>query len=194
MSDAVGGAQPLQCQLTEIFNQQGGGPLQPYLTLWLPGNRTGNSYDAAQSFYAQFWVLSGSQPLGKPLVFSATDTSTVPAGLAPLMTSKNIVVAGFANFGTQAPSGALFNFLMANGSGAMLTTLEAMNASMACGVYGPVFYGLVAIPGQGPNSGVEFMDYPAQLSYAGANNQWAGQFPFTLQPDATGGYIPVRSF
>ena len=185
-----------QCLLNESFYQQGqGGQVKPYCSLFLPGDSgNGVEYPGQQTNFMQFWVLLDQNPLNPPQQFASPDSSTVPAGLSQLMDSNHLLVAGFAGAGTQAPSGDLFNFMMANGSGPMLTALDQLNSNLACGVFAMAFYGMASIPGQGPASGIEFLDYPAYVTYAdGTQTSWQGALPFTLMPDGTGGYVPIAS-
>jgi hypothetical protein len=186
-----------QCMVASNFNQDSQGNTTSYYGLWTPGNGAmGNEYYGASSYYPQFWVLDGKNPMGgAPQYFASPDSSTIPAGLAPLMNGQNLLVAGFAGPTSYAPSGALYEFLMANGSGAILTTLEQLNASLACGVFGFAAYAIVSVSGQGPNSGVEFGVAPAPLNYAGTNNITAAQsfFAFSLFPDNSGRYLPAAS-
>jgi hypothetical protein len=186
-----------QCQIQAGFNQQQQGAQTPYLSLWLPGSSgRGVNHNGQSSNMAQFWVLDDRNPLGvAPQYFIAPNLSTVPAGLAALMDDKHLLVASFVGYGTQTPSGALFDFLMANGAGGTLSALEQMSLTLACGMTITTAYAVVAIPGQGPRSGVEFLKAPIPVTYTSpSQTAWFTMFGFYIFPDPNGGYIPSRSF
>jgi hypothetical protein len=185
-----------QCLLGGSFFQNASGgpnaPITSYNSLFLPGDGSnGNEYAGNQTYNMQFWVLLDQNPDNAPQQFVAPDAQTVPAGLAALMNSQHLLVTCLCATSNLAPSGALYDFMMANGSGAALTTLESLNASLACGTGGLCVYGMISIPGQGPNSGIEWFINPAPVTYAAASGTaWGGQFPFVLMPDGAGGYVP----
>jgi hypothetical protein len=187
----------LQCSIQGGLSSPTQGAQTTFSALWMPAAPYGRSY-AGQTTgnHAQFWVLDDRNPMGAaPQQFVAPNASTVPPGLAALMDDKHLLVAGFFGYGTNTPSGALYDFFMDNGAGDSLIGLEQMSTSLACGCSFSAAYFVVSIPGQGPRSGVEFLRAPVPMTYASAQQQvWYTMFGFYLFPDNAGRYLPSRSF
>jgi hypothetical protein len=199
MTEEAAAAPPptYQCLLTGGLYQQSQSP-QPtyYSSLFLPspGFAGGNEYQGNYTSYMQFWVLLDKNPLNKPQQFVAPDYSTVPSGLAALMNNQHLLACVQSATSNVAPSGALYDFLMANGGGSGLYTLDQLNTTLACGTGAFMVYAMVSIPGQGPNSGIEWLFNPVATTYAvGGQTSWATTMPFVLMPDGIGGYIPYKS-
>lgn len=147
---------------------------------------------------ASIWMLDRSNPqLWQPQPFECNDRVTVPDGVAPLLDANHVLVALFVGNSAQLPQGALFDFLMANGAGNALATMERVSSNQGSGIGGYFAYALVAVPAIGP--AMEFLQFPVaavdlRLGAPGTNELWlAAYFPFELNLADDGKYVPERS-
>ncbi|HUZ24773.1 MAG TPA: hypothetical protein VMV07_13520 [Streptosporangiaceae bacterium] len=148
-------------------------------------------------------MLDRANPLQKPQSFVGSDSTTVPAGLIPLMDNQHILVAAVLASSTyRVPQGPLYRFLMANGAGTVLATVENLNTGMACGIRCMFSYVLVSVAGGNEGPGIEYLDLPAPLTYAVSTSPEAGDQHYSggvsfavfelVQMDG-GLYFPTRS-
>lgn len=98
--------------------------------------------------------------------FSWNDPTTVPNGMAQMLTPTNIFV--FGCYGV-VPMGELFRTLRDNGAGLALGKLEALAVQVGYSLE-PTLYGLISIPGSG-HTGVEnaMLDPYQSASYKGTS-------------------------
>ena len=193
---------PVQCLVNQQHKwsrNEGSITISGSSMLWLPnfagGGNPGWSSDTQTP---RFWVLSRSAPLATPQSFVASDATTVPDGLAALMDSQHILVAAVLADSWRVPQGPLYDFLMANGAGTALATVERLNAGMACGLQCMFAYVLVSVPGGGEAPGIEFLDMPAPITAAvGPQGTFisigVSLAAFELVPEDDGSYFPARS-
>lgn len=143
-------------------------------------------------------VLSRADPTAKPLFNANLPNNTdIPAALAPLLTSQNILFFYTVCWTKDAPQGALYDVLRQNGGGQALEQFENLVSWNGCGMQGNVWYLQVGIPGSGI-AGVERHGFQ-QYTYG---TQWQDPEPvrgsqsgyerlfFTLVPSPSG-YAPV---
>jgi hypothetical protein len=146
---------------------------------------------------ATIWLLDRTNPqFFNPQSFECQDRVTVPNGIAPLMNADHVLVAAFIGNSTQIPQGALFAFLMANGAGDALATMERVTSNDGSGITGFTAYALISVPALGP--AIEFLSFPVPAldlrGSASAPSLWLGAyFPFELNLGSDGKYLPERS-
>jgi hypothetical protein len=149
---------------------------------------------------ATIWLLDRANPqfFNKPgSFFECQDRVTVPNGIAPLMNADHVLVAAFVGDSTQIPQGDLFAFLMANGAGDALATMERVTSNDGSGINGLTAYALVSVPALGP--AIEFLEFPVpavdlRAVLSSVPKLWLGAyFPFELNLGSDGKYLPERS-
>jgi hypothetical protein len=99
-----------------------------------------------------YWVLDRANPASGPTWKTLSQNpNVVPDGIQAFMDERHILVFSCLALNiTSVPQGPLYEFLMKNGAGPMLTKIEALNTGFACGVSRLAFsYSLVSIPGAG---------------------------------------------
>ena len=121
------------------------------------GNRLSFSDPAYTGLY---WiVILDRSDLSVKLNINFSSNNAVPPALAPFLpgNSQYIMILSTYNLSSaNLPTGKFYNFLISEGAGAKLKTLEQIYAAFNCSSWGRMGYALVTVLNNSPSGSFEF--------------------------------------
>ncbi|MBL4801568.1 MAG: hypothetical protein JKY45_06710 [Emcibacter sp.] len=148
-------------------------------------NSTGTSPNTSAfgnlSGWTYFAVLDRRNPTAAPLFNGVSkDNTTVPKGLAVVLTTDSLLFAGTASWCSGMPQGELYHLLASNGGGRLLQRMESLAVNFACGVNNALIYLMASVPGSGLPGLEALGEYPDNT-----------RIVMDLVPNASGLFTPI---